>query len=332
MRDLWSLGTLPVLAVGMVAALIGVYWDIAWHIDKGRDSFFTPPHNFIYGAILAVLFTSLYGLWRDHRLTPLHLRLGNYRFHAGTLIVSVAASVILLFAPLDELWHQLFGADVTLWAPMHLIGLVGLLMANFGGLVSSWLEHHLANRKERKRRFTLLTLFFSATLLTFMTLLLAEYAFNVAAYPLILDPLLLASLSSFVLVLIARLMPQPWSATITTLLFTLIRFAVALWLMTTASFDLAGETRPFIPLLVTSGLMVDLLLRWNWPAWVVGMVGGIITLYLNFGVISMVGGVVWYPDVVQSAIWPTALLSSIMGYLADQTAQRLTFKRQEVVA
>jgi len=68
-RDLWSLGVLPVLAAGALAGLLGIYWDIAWHIDIGRDTFFTPPHNFLYASMATVLVMSLYGLWRDRRET-----------------------------------------------------------------------------------------------------------------------------------------------------------------------------------------------------------------------------------------------------------------------
>jgi hypothetical protein len=39
-KDLWSMGVLPVMALGALSSLIGVYWDIAWHVDIGRDTFF----------------------------------------------------------------------------------------------------------------------------------------------------------------------------------------------------------------------------------------------------------------------------------------------------
>jgi hypothetical protein len=29
--------------IGAITALIGVYWDDAWHTDIGRDSFWSPP-------------------------------------------------------------------------------------------------------------------------------------------------------------------------------------------------------------------------------------------------------------------------------------------------
>jgi hypothetical protein len=68
-------------------------------------------------------------------------------------------------ATLDKLWHQLFGIDVTLWAPMHLIGIMGLTLASFGGLVSAWREQRLAVNEERRRHFGRVTLFFAAAVL-----------------------------------------------------------------------------------------------------------------------------------------------------------------------
>src|SRR5256885_1384058 len=32
---------------------------------------------------------------------------------------------VILAAPIDDLWHRLFGVDVALWSPPHLLGLLG---------------------------------------------------------------------------------------------------------------------------------------------------------------------------------------------------------------
>src|SRR6185436_13249796 len=34
-------------------------------------------------------------------------------------------ALTILAAPIDDLWHRLFGIDVTLWSPPHLLGLAG---------------------------------------------------------------------------------------------------------------------------------------------------------------------------------------------------------------
>ena len=48
---------LPRLMVGagLLAGVLftgGTYWDGSWHLEYGRDTFWSPPHLLIYGAIL----------------------------------------------------------------------------------------------------------------------------------------------------------------------------------------------------------------------------------------------------------------------------------------
>jgi hypothetical protein len=56
----------------------------------------------------------------------------------GTRGFQVAAwgiSVTVLAAPIDDLWHRLFGLDVTLWSPPHLMGFLGGLLNTIGCLL-----------------------------------------------------------------------------------------------------------------------------------------------------------------------------------------------------
>lgn len=322
-RDLWTLGVLPVLALGALAGLLGIYWDIAWHIDIGRDTFFTLPHNFIYSGIAVVLLMSLYGLLRDRRDTPFHLRWGSLRLHPGLLIVAVGAALELLFAPMDELWHELFGIDVTLWAPMHLIGIMGLALASFGGLVSAWLERRLAADEKRRRRFGSVTLFFAAAVLGWMILLLAEFDFNTPQFPSFWHPVLLLGLPPLVLVLVHTLTAWRWAATVTALVYTAFRLSLAAWLMTTASLDLAGYTRPLIPVLILSAVAVDLLGRRGLPGWLLGLGAGTVTLLTNWPLVALGSGIVWYPDVLALAVLPGLALAALTGSLGAWVAGSL---------
>ena len=44
------------LIAGITSTILGIYWDISWHMSIGRDSFWTAPHLAIYvGAILGGL-------------------------------------------------------------------------------------------------------------------------------------------------------------------------------------------------------------------------------------------------------------------------------------
>lgn len=321
-KDLWSLGVLPILMAGTVSGIVGLYWDVAWHIDKGRDSFFTPPHNFLYGAIAIVLLMSVVALVRDQRDTPLHLPVGRLRLHPGVLVVAVGAALELFFAPADELWHRLFGPDATLWAPMHLVGLTGLTLAAFGGLVSAWVEAHLASEPTRTRLFAWVTLFFAAILLAWSAVLTAEFEFYIQVFPTFWHPLLVTGLPAFTLVLMARLRPLPWAATLTALGFGALRLLLALFLMGTAALDLAGDTRPLIPVFVLAGLTADLLVP-RLPAWAVGLAVGGVSLLTNGLLVGAVGLMSWHGGALLVGAPAGLLLACALGVLGNLAAQAL---------
>src|SRR5262249_57127063 len=44
----------------------------------------------------------------------------------GFLLAAGGIALTVLAAPIDDLWHRLFGIDVTLWSPPHLLGLIGV--------------------------------------------------------------------------------------------------------------------------------------------------------------------------------------------------------------
>ncbi len=134
-RALRRAGLWAILAAKIVAAW-GVRWDVQWHILIGRDSFWIAPHLMTYGGVSAILLVSVgLLLWETGRPVPgtrrcLGLR-GTRGFHltAGGVAITVAA------APLDDLWHRLFGLDVTLWSPPHLLGFLGGAVSSLGCLV-----------------------------------------------------------------------------------------------------------------------------------------------------------------------------------------------------
>src|ERR687893_192467 len=53
--------------------------------------------------------------------------------HAGGLLI--AAAVALSAFPLDDMWHRIFGQDVTLWGPTHLLLFGGAALTVIGGFV-----------------------------------------------------------------------------------------------------------------------------------------------------------------------------------------------------
>src|SRR6266850_7110378 len=129
---LWAL-----LAAKLVGGW-GVGWDIRWHLLIGRDSFWIAPHVMAYAAVAATAMISLGVLaletWRTRRGAPSPDAVtvvglaGTRGFHLAWWGIAIA----ILAAPIDDLWHRLFGIDVTLWSPPHLLALVGSQVSNLG--------------------------------------------------------------------------------------------------------------------------------------------------------------------------------------------------------
>ena len=119
----------------------GVGWDIRWHLLIGRDSFWIPPHLLTYASVAAGAVLSLGVLLHETRRArrgaggPDTVRAAGLVGTPGFHVAWWGTALIILAAPLDDLWHRLFGIDVTLWSPPHLLGFAGSQVAGLGGLV-----------------------------------------------------------------------------------------------------------------------------------------------------------------------------------------------------
>jgi hypothetical protein len=110
----------------------GLGWDIRWHVLIGRDSFWIPPHVLTYASVTAAVLVA-FGVvaletWRarDGRLPVGAVRVAGLVGTPGFHLVWLGMALTIIAAPIDDLWHRLFGIDVTLWSPPHLLGLFGV--------------------------------------------------------------------------------------------------------------------------------------------------------------------------------------------------------------
>jgi hypothetical protein len=136
----WALrrAALWVLLASRLIALWGVRWDIQWHVVIGRDSFWIAPHLMTYAGVSGVVLVA-FGilLWETGRpvggtgtLRVLGLR-GTRGFH----VTAWGAAITVAAAPIDDLWHRLFGLDVTIWSPPHLLGFLGGAVSSLGSFL-----------------------------------------------------------------------------------------------------------------------------------------------------------------------------------------------------
>ena len=145
--------TLPglVATVSLLVAAFGFYWDVSWHIDRGRDPgpFSNPAHFFIIfglaGIALAGWTACLLGTGRPTRTS---LRIGR-SWHApvGGLLLFLCGAIALAGFPLDDVWHTLFGQDVTLWGPTHIQMIGGASLAT----LAMWALFEEGRREGAKR-------------------------------------------------------------------------------------------------------------------------------------------------------------------------------------
>ncbi|MBC6462472.1 hypothetical protein HKK72_32125, partial [Actinomadura sp. HBU206391] len=119
--------------VSLVTALLGMYWDISLHISRGRDE--GPLANIAHYPILIGLFGIFTAgvlavvLPKGERPGTAAVRITrDWHAPVGGVLLAGAGFYALLGFPLDDIWHRIFGQDVTLWGPTHLmlIGGAGL--------------------------------------------------------------------------------------------------------------------------------------------------------------------------------------------------------------
>ena len=130
------------LLIFLLMGELGAVWDREWHAYVGRDQFWTPPHTLIYscvaGAGLTALIMVLLESYRYYHRVPgvdNDSTIAIFRFfHAplGFSVLGFGALIALIAAPLDNYWHELYGIDIALWAPFHMMGVTGGLIGMLG--------------------------------------------------------------------------------------------------------------------------------------------------------------------------------------------------------
>src|SRR4051794_5553613 len=243
----------PALLGGLAlqVAVLGMYWDIGYHVDHGRDQgVFTVPHMLIVVGLQGIALSALLhgmlpgdGGRGDRTIRALRLRLSP-----GGLVMLVCGSVALIGFPLDAIWHALFGEDVTLWGPTHLlmIGGAGLSTLGLWMIVRQGFEVGRP-RKVARRVHARVT----GALLIGLSTFQAELDFGVPQFQLLFQPVLIALAAGCALVC-ARSLLGPWGAFRALGMFLAIRAALALFVGL-----VAGYTTPHFPLYVAEAAVVE---------------------------------------------------------------------------
>ena len=229
-----------VSVIASMCVILGILWDIAWHISIGRDGLFSAPHVVTYvGAAAAGFFSGYQVLKTSFWGTPLEKGKmvnfwGIFYGSLGGLFCIWGGIASLSSAPFDDWWHSTYGLDVQILSPPHTILLLGLLSVQMGAMVSvlSFLNQkeaisslsgqENANRTKRLQwMFMLTAAFFVTSIFTFLDETLNRWSMhNISYYQ-------VASVAfPFILLATGRASGLKWSTTYICLIFMVFQWAV----------------------------------------------------------------------------------------------------------
>ncbi|MDN4163589.1 hypothetical protein [Nocardioides abyssi] len=256
----WAQVPLMVAMVSLITALLGMYWDISLHIGLGRDEgpLANPAHYPILFGLFGISAAGVLAcaLPREDEVGPSGVKLApGWHAPAGGVLLTGAGTYALLGFPLDDVWHRIFGQDVTLWGPTHLmlIGGAGLSLVAMAVLLE---EGRVATERTGRRTSAVATYVLKACLvgglLIGMSVFQAEFDFGVPQFRLVLQPFLIAVAAAFSLV-VARLWIGRGAAIAAVLFYLLVRGGVSVVVG-----PVLGELWAAVPLYLAEALLVEL--------------------------------------------------------------------------
>ena len=249
-RLLRALGMLRLIVgsailLGAILFLLGTSWDIQWHTYIGRDRTLIPPHIMMltgvaFSGIAALLSVSIETLWARRNLLVARNCSGFadiFWSSTGAYIAGFGALDAAIAFPLDSYWHSLYGIDVAIWAPFHIMFVVGMAVVALGAAFMLESVAHLAERanvKGLKRLSCVGVLLAFATMLGLFTILLFDAMhdrgfIDLGLFGINLFPLLAGLLYTWTFFSVVRAVHWRWAAVGTALFYLLFAIIIALF-------------------------------------------------------------------------------------------------------
>ncbi len=286
--------------IASMCVILGVLWDIAWHMSIGRDGLFSAPHVVTYaGAASAGLFSGFQVLktsfWGSKIEKGKMVNFwGIFYSSLGGLFCIWGGIASLTSAPFDDWWHNTYGLDVQILSPPHTILLLGLLSVQMGAMIGTLA---FLNRKDKiaglssqeieKRTarlqwmFILTAAFFVTSIFTFLTDSLGRWAMHRPSFYQVAG-----AAFPFILLATGRASGKKWGITYICLIFLVFDWAVNAYIRLFPAEPLLGpihnqittyQTLGFPLLLFVPALAVDWL-RDKFSAkndWILALILGI---------------------------------------------------------
>ena len=241
-----------VAAVSLIGAVFGFYWDVSTHIDNGRDPgpFANPSHYFILfglaGIALAGYLSVLLGSGSERRPTFVGFA------PLGGVLLSLCGVIALAGFPLDDVWHRLFGQDVTLWGPTHIQMVGGAALTT----LATWVLIREGSQEATQTtgRMAFLRggeISLGGAFLVGLSALHAEFDFGAPQFQLVYQPVLLMLAAGIGLVT-ARIRLGRGGA-----LWSVVFFVVLRGILSLLVGPVLGRTMPHFPLYLVEALIVE---------------------------------------------------------------------------
>ncbi|KBZ63878.1 hypothetical protein ACRU13_17705 [Mycobacterium colombiense] len=225
---------LPVLifTTSIICALFGFIWDVSWHIGNGRDPgpLANPAHYFIIIGLFGVFLAGMVSVVLPFdRPGPAPVRITrNWHAPVGGVLMAGCGLYAMIGFPLDDIWHRIFGQDVTLWGPTHLMMIGGACFSLFAVLM---LERE-GEAQEGEQVYhgvfiTFLRYLSFGGLFIGLSVYQIEFDFGVPQFRLVFQPMLIAGAAALAAVA-ARLTMGRGAALIAAIFAIALRGGVAL--------------------------------------------------------------------------------------------------------
>ncbi|HEX6876985.1 MAG TPA: hypothetical protein VF165_15100 [Nocardioidaceae bacterium] len=317
----WFALPLQVSVAGALSGAVGLYWDVSYHIAQGRDEgpLANPAHYFIFIGLIAIFAGGALALaLAKDRLPRRTLRITRtWRVPIGPAIGTAVALFALLGFPLDDVWHRLFGQDVTEWGPTHVLMIGGTLMLPYAMLLTCAEARQVGPSRLRAHFEWVAIVILAAGPVAF----LLEFAYGVPQFPLVNDPIVLtvATVTTFTLAMYRGLR---WVASVWVAQAALQLALVALnvW-----AFD---ALTPWPPLLLGGAVVAAVLARRARPTMAYGAGAGVALtmgmLLVEYFWTQATRPMPWPVEMMPWAVLFAGVTGAGIGMVATWMHQRLT--------
>lgn len=307
--------------VALVLGGIGESTDVAYHVDFGRDeNLLTVPHTLILLAVGGIVAAGLLSLVLPGPRVPGTLTLGRYQVPPGGLVLLACGAVALAAFPLDGTWHELFGEDLTLWSPTHLLLIGGPTLSILGMLL---LLRQGAALGKATRATSAAQVLLAGFFLGALTDLQSEFGFGVPQFRLLFHPITVAFTAGLTLVF-ARVLLGRLGA----LKALAVYYVMSALPLLVLAFD-TERTIDRVPLYLASALTIELLAlrRWRNPlsfGALAGLGAGTIGLAAEWGWSQLWMPFPWTASLLPEAALLAALAGTAAGLIGARAAAALT--------